>query len=462
MAQKDYKTAILLPLVISEGSVILFILIFSKPKNKSYLPSCIDFTRMVESGLIIATCFEREHTGYCIGAYCFLALVSWKLLFSSFLGAVNETFLIRIALFFMNVTIKIQIVCIMVKLYFGKNGVDMVIALCPFVIAAVTSVGFVVYSAVMLPCKVTQVCLKTIPAEELHLSLQVILMWIAQFVGLSVLVLNTGLVGSKSAAQPADQETALNLQVYRDLMLACAAVTTVQIVHFLCCNLRIRVYVREWCFAQYDMADLEATRLLDQSNSRLNLNESKSDTLTKKIKVKYPLFLTKQQGNMFRRAERSDVKTQVSARTGANPGNQISLGEKTKSAVFVQRSSQHSQRDKKKDQFESSSAIVITEGNRDEIVEQFVAKIKVESPMSSARYRYTVTQGDVEDEPKQEVDIPQLPDDALDDDSLCTICYSQKSNTVLLDCGHGGICIDCATDTMKKNNHCLFCRARVV
>lgn len=297
----------------------------------------------------------------------------------------------------------------------------------------------------------------------MHLTLQVILMWISQFVGLSVLVLNTGLVGSKDQVKPAHSETAVNLKVYRILMLSCAALTSVQIVHFLCYNLKLRIFVREWCFAQYDMADLEATRLMDQSNSRLNLNESKSDTITKKIKVKYPLFLTKQQGNMFRRAQRTDVKSQqTSARTGSSPGNQISAGDKTQSAVFMQRSPQHSQRDKKKDPFESGSAIVITEGNRDPVVDQFVAKAKVETPMSTARYKYTVTQGDVEESPKKEPEIPQLPDDALDDDTLCTICYSQKSNTVLLDCGHGGICIDCATDTMKKNNHCLFCRARVV
>lgn len=51
----------------------------------------------------------------------------------------------------------------------------------------------------------------------------------------------------------------------------------------------------------------------------------------------------------------------------------------------------------------------------------------------------------------------------LDDDSgLCTICYSENANTVLLDCGHGSICLTCAVDSMKKNNHCLFCRAKVI
>lgn len=95
LAQKDYRTAVLFPLVISEGSIVLFILLFSKPKNKRFLPTFIDLTRMVESGLIITSCFERKYSGYYIVAYCILALVSWKLLFSSFLRAVNETFSIR-------------------------------------------------------------------------------------------------------------------------------------------------------------------------------------------------------------------------------------------------------------------------------------------------------------------------------------------------------------------------------
>ena len=54
------------------------------------------------------------------------------------------------------------------------------------------------------------------------------------------------------------------------------------------------------------------------------------------------------------------------------------------------------------------------------------------------------------------------PVDADDDGGLCTICFTGAINTVLLDCGHGGICLDCAIDAMKKNNTCPFCRQKVV
>lgn len=54
----------------------------------------------------------------------------------------------------------------MAKLFYGKNGVDMVIVLSPFIIATVTSVGFIVYSIILLPYKAVQACLKRTASEE--------------------------------------------------------------------------------------------------------------------------------------------------------------------------------------------------------------------------------------------------------------------------------------------------------
>lgn len=45
-----------------------------------------------------------------------------------------------------------------------------------------------------------------------------------------------------------------------------------------------------------------------------------------------------------------------------------------------------------------------------------------------------------------------------DEEGLCFICFSNDSNCVFLDCGHGGICLDCAMDTIKRNNICALCR----
>lgn len=54
-----------------------------------------------------------------------------------------------------------------------------------------------------------------------------------------------------------------------------------------------------------------------------------------------------------------------------------------------------------------------------------------------------------------------MPDEPQEEE-LCNICFTDPPGAVLLDCGHGGICINCAIDSMKKNNHCLFCRAKVI
>jgi len=48
-----------------------------------------------------------------------------------------------------------------------------------------------------------------------------------------------------------------------------------------------------------------------------------------------------------------------------------------------------------------------------------------------------------------------------DEEGLCFICFCNESNVVFLDCGHGGVCLDCAMDTIKRNNICALCRENV-
>lgn len=49
-----------------------------------------------------------------------------------------------------------------------------------------------------------------------------------------------------------------------------------------------------------------------------------------------------------------------------------------------------------------------------------------------------------------------------EDEGLCIICFSMPSTCVFLNCGHGGVCLECAMDSMKKNNVCILCRETVV
>ena len=66
-----------------------------------------------------------------------------------------------------------------------------------------------------------------------------------------------------------------------------------------------------------------------------------------------------------------------------------------------------------------------------------------------------------EHEEESEADEENFGADFDDDESLCIICFTNQANSVLLDCGHGGVCIECSLDAMKQNNVCVLCRKEV-
>lgn len=96
LASKSYNDAVLIPLVMSEAAIIAFTFLFSKPKNKTFFPSLVDFTKICESCLIIGCCLYSDYGKYFLLAYALLAVISWKILFCDFLRCINETCAIRI------------------------------------------------------------------------------------------------------------------------------------------------------------------------------------------------------------------------------------------------------------------------------------------------------------------------------------------------------------------------------
>jgi len=44
------------------------------------------------------------------------------------------------------------------------------------------------------------------------------------------------------------------------------------------------------------------------------------------------------------------------------------------------------------------------------------------------------------------------------EEKICKICYTTDSNTIVNNCGHGGMCSDCARDIVKKMGTCPLCR----
>ena len=46
-------------------------------------------------------------------------------------------------------------------------------------------------------------------------------------------------------------------------------------------------------------------------------------------------------------------------------------------------------------------------------------------------------------------------------DKKCSICCENECNSVLMDCGHGGICVHCANLLLKSKGVCHMCRAPI-
>lgn len=56
-----------------------------------------------------------------------------------------------------------------------------------------------------------------------------------------------------------------------------------------------------------------------------------------------------------------------------------------------------------------------------------------------------------------------VPNDLEDGDGTCWICCTAPANAVLMECGHGGICVSCATQCWKKKPPlCPLCRSRII
>ena len=65
-------------------------------------------------------------------------------------------------------------------------------------------------------------------------------------------------------------------------------------------------------------------------------------------------------------------------------------------------------------------------------------------------------------------DLDDINDDIMENNKteneeelLCYVCCERKPNAILENCGHGGICYECAISLMNKRNKCMQCRNTV-
>lgn len=47
------------------------------------------------------------------------------------------------------------------------------------------------------------------------------------------------------------------------------------------------------------------------------------------------------------------------------------------------------------------------------------------------------------------------------DDKSCIICFDKLADAVIMGCGHGGICYECALENCKKSQECFLCRGKI-
>ena len=49
-------------------------------------------------------------------------------------------------------------------------------------------------------------------------------------------------------------------------------------------------------------------------------------------------------------------------------------------------------------------------------------------------------------------------DDDDESDKQCVVCFSGDPDAIVMECGHGSVCHDCAVESWKKDDDCPFCR----
>jgi len=47
------------------------------------------------------------------------------------------------------------------------------------------------------------------------------------------------------------------------------------------------------------------------------------------------------------------------------------------------------------------------------------------------------------------------------EERLCSICMSEKVDTIILPCKHMCVCFDCSKDLRSKTNKCPICRGKI-
>eukprot|EP01112_Ceratiomyxa_fruticulosa_P015255 TRINITY_DN4461_c0_g1_i1.p1 TRINITY_DN4461_c0_g1~~TRINITY_DN4461_c0_g1_i1.p1 ORF type:complete len:406 (+),score=98.20 TRINITY_DN4461_c0_g1_i1:106-1323(+) len=87
----------------------------------------------------------------------------------------------------------------------------------------------------------------------------------------------------------------------------------------------------------------------------------------------------------------------------------------------------------------------------------------VDPPASSSSTTTTTTSSShaTESPPPSSSSTTTTTTSSSSDDDLCKVCYTEKINTVTLNCGHLALCLDCSKIIMKNKDPCVICRGKI-
>lgn len=106
------------------------------------------------------------------------------------------------------------------------------------------------------------------------------------------------------------------------------------------------------------------------------------------------------------------------------------------------------------------------EGCDEKEKEEFLKKMRSESALNKKSMIKSISSGILSKPPVEreksgkKKKIIKIENEAEEEEDLnCQVCFNNKADSVYMECGHGGVCYDCATSMWKNNEECYLCRS---
>ncbi|KAL4474450.1 hypothetical protein ABPG72_007849 [Tetrahymena utriculariae] len=186
---------------------------------------------------------------------------------------------------------------------------------------------------------------------------------------------------------------------------------------------------------------------LSLPQNQIKPNKVKIIKTTKQIPSSIPQFLIRFSSTYFMK---SNANKEIAARM-----EQIKKDKKSKK--------DQKQNEEEKDKSSQRNSEIKNKQNRPSMISQNNAFEDLNLPKTSQKL-----EGNIQDQQQFSKDNKQT--DRSKHDSkltsqpsclLCLVCFDNQPDSVILECGHGGLCNQCALDIWKKTGECYLCRQTI-